>query len=71
MKLLLPALQLVELALDIGRRPIARFPLGDCPLADAVISREELDYMVNCTGEFGGDNRAGLPRTLVSIPEKV
>lgn len=60
-------LQILELAMDIGRIPIARFPSGDAKLGSKLLTREELDSMVKSTGDFGGDNRAGLPRTLVRL----
>eukprot|EP00241_Pyramimonas_parkeae_P022729 CAMPEP_0114307906 /NCGR_PEP_ID=MMETSP0059-20121206/17744_1 /TAXON_ID=36894 /ORGANISM="Pyramimonas parkeae, Strain CCMP726" /LENGTH=213 /DNA_ID=CAMNT_0001431451 /DNA_START=217 /DNA_END=855 /DNA_ORIENTATION=- len=59
--------QILELAMDIGRIPIARFPSGDAKLGSKLLTREELDSMVKSTGDFGGDNRAGLPRTLHRI----
>jgi stage III sporulation protein SpoIIIAA len=38
--------QLVEVVLDLGRVPFARFPSGELKLRDEVISREDLDYVV-------------------------
>jgi len=54
-------LQLVELVLDLGRLPSARFPNGvSCALGAAPLDRETLDTVVAAAGDFGGDNRAGL-----------
>ena len=58
---------LLEVVLDLGRGPEARFPLGDATLGDQEVSREDLDYLVQRIGDFGGDNRAGIERTLHRI----
>ena len=58
---------LLEVVLDLGRGPEARFPLGDATLGDQEVSREDLDYLVERIGDFGGDNRAGIERTLHRI----
>ena len=58
---------LLEVVLDLGRMPEARFPSGDATLGDQEISREHLDYLVQRVGDFGGDNRAGIERTLHRI----
>jgi stage III sporulation protein SpoIIIAA len=55
---------LLELVLDLGRTPLARFPSGDVPLAATPLSRAQLDAAVAACGDFGGDNRAGIDRTL-------
>ncbi|WP_313949409.1 R3H domain-containing nucleic acid-binding protein [Leptolyngbya sp. FACHB-261] len=59
--------QLVEVVMDLGRRPEARFPDRAEYLTEQVISREELDYVVEHVGLFSGDNRAGIERTLHRI----
>ena len=58
---------LLEVVLDLGRLPEARFPTGDVPLADQEVTRDDLDSVVGRLGEFGGDNRAGIERTLHRI----
>ena len=58
---------LLEVVLDLGRRPMARFVSGDIFLSEAEISREQIDYVVARIGEFDADNRAGLERTLHRI----
>lgn len=58
----------LEIVLDLGRPPLARFPLsGDIKLSANVVTREDLTYAVKQVGEFGGDNRAGIDRTLHRI----
>ncbi|CAL9093635.1 unnamed protein product [Musa hybrid cultivar] len=61
--------QLLEVILDLGRRPEARF-LGESAgqyLRDKEISLEELEEAQKSLGEFGGDNRAGIEGTLHRI----
>jgi stage III sporulation protein SpoIIIAA len=58
---------LIEVVLDLGREPEARFPETAERLSPNVITREELDYCVSRVGHFSGDNRAGIERTLHRI----
>jgi stage III sporulation protein SpoIIIAA len=60
-------LRLVEVILDLGRRPEARFPDRAEYLADTLVSREDLAYAVDRVGIFSGDNRAGIESTLHRI----
>ena len=59
--------QLIEVILDLGRRPEARFPGRADYLSDQVISSADLDYCIERVGTFGGDNRAGIEKTLHRI----
>lgn len=61
--------QLLEVVLDLGRRPEARFlnSRGGEYLREAVISEEDLRDAEEALGDFGGDNRAGVPETLHRI----
>ncbi|HEX9997896.1 MAG TPA: R3H domain-containing nucleic acid-binding protein [Abditibacterium sp.] len=58
---------LIEIVLDLGRKPEARFVGRTQYLRDGVVSREELDSIEASLGAFGDDNRAGLPATLHRI----
>jgi stage III sporulation protein SpoIIIAA len=58
---------LIEIVMDLGRKPEARYRGSEATLTETEISRTELDYVVNHIGEFGGDNRAGIERTLHRI----
>ena len=58
---------LLEVVMDLGRKPEARFRGGEHILNQAEIGRAELDYVTGRIGEFGGDNRAGIERTLHRI----
>ncbi len=58
---------LIEVVLDLGREPEARFPQTAERLSTTVVTREELDYCISQVGHFSGDNRAGIERTLHRI----
>jgi stage III sporulation protein SpoIIIAA len=58
---------LLEIILDLGRLPVARFVDGEVPLSDREITHAEIDAVVSHIGEFDADNRAGLERTLHRI----
>jgi len=59
--------ELLEIVLDLGRAPEGRFPTREVILSDYPVTREELDGVVERIGQFGGDNRAGIGRTLHRI----
>src|ERR671933_2813630 len=58
---------LVEVVMDLGRLPEARYDWGEVELDDADVTREDLAHIVAHIGTFGEDNRAGIPRTLHRI----
>src|ERR1051326_7130578 len=55
---------LVEVVMDLGRQPEARFPARAVYLSESSITREDLDYVTHRVGAFTQDNRAGIERTL-------
>ena len=55
--------QLVEIVMDLGRLPEARYFDSTKYLTDDPITKEDLALCVKQVGEFGGDNRAGIERT--------
>ncbi len=59
--------QLVEIVMDLGRLPEARYFDSTKYLTDEPITKEDLALCVKQVGEFGGDNRAGIERTLHRI----
>ena len=63
----LPLDELIEVVMDLGRPPEARFPDRVERLAERTVSREELAHVIALIGEFSGDNRAGIERTLHRI----
>jgi len=58
---------LIEVVMDLGRRPEARFPESAEYLSDSGVSQEQLSYCIQRVGHFGGDNRAGIAQTLHRI----
>lgn len=58
---------LIEVVMDLGRRPEARFPDNPEYLSQRSISWQDLDYCVKKVGNFSGDNRAGIEKTLHRI----
>ncbi len=59
--------ELLEIVLDLGRQPEARFTDGEAILDHAQISHADLEYVASRVGAFGDDNRAGIERTLHRI----
>ncbi|MBI4266957.1 MAG: AAA family ATPase [Chloroflexi bacterium] len=59
--------ELLEIILDLGRFPEARFPNREAVLDSREVDRDDIDYVVARIGSFGDDNRAGIERTLHRI----
>jgi stage III sporulation protein SpoIIIAA len=58
---------LLEVVLDLGRPPEARFPDSEVILNEVEVTDADIEYVVEHIGEFGEDNRAGIERTLHRI----
>src|SRR5919198_2321075 len=58
---------LLEIVMDLGRLPEARFAGREEILSQREVSAEDLAYVVARIGQFGADNRAGIERTLHRI----
>ena len=58
---------LLEVVLDLGRIPTARFVDGDVKLLDRMVDHDDIDHVVSRIGEFDADNRAGMESTLHRI----
>ncbi len=58
---------LLEVVMDLGRLPEARFPGREVNPSLREVSEEDIQYVVSRIGEFGDDNRAGIERTLHRI----
>ncbi|MBC7264265.1 MAG: AAA family ATPase [Chloroflexi bacterium] len=58
---------LLEVVLDLGRVPEARFIDKELALGEKEVTQAEIDYVVSRIGDFGDDNRAGIARTLHRI----
>ena len=59
--------KLIEIVLDLGRRPEARFVTGNEYLSQKIISWQDIDYMTKQISKFSNENRAGIERTLHRI----
>ncbi len=55
---------LLEVILDLGRVPSARYVDGEVVLSQTEVTRAEIDYVLARIGDFDADNRAGMERTL-------
>ncbi len=63
-----PQLQsLLEVVIDLGRPPEARYTNHTAYLRESAINREDLQFIVSRVGTFTHDNRAGIPSTLHRI----
>ncbi|TMF15827.1 MAG: AAA family ATPase [Chloroflexi bacterium] len=58
---------LLEIVLDLGRQPEARFTDGEAFLDPANVGHADIEYVTQHVGDFGDDNRAGIERTLHRI----
>ncbi len=58
---------LLEVVMDLGRVPEARFPGSETILDNHEVTTEDLEFVIARIGEFGEDNRAGIARTLHRI----
>jgi stage III sporulation protein SpoIIIAA len=59
--------ELLEIVLDLGRKPEARYPGEEVILSEQEVSEADIDFVVDRIGEFTTDNRAGIERTLHRI----
>ncbi len=58
---------LLEVILDLGRVPTARFVDGEVVLDQHEVTADMLEYVEQRLGAFDDDNRAGIERTLHRI----
>jgi len=58
---------LIEVVMDLGRRPEARYPGSEVTLLDREVTDADIAFVVEHIGLFGDDNRAGIERTLHRI----
>jgi stage III sporulation protein SpoIIIAA len=59
--------ELLEVILDLGRVPTARYTDGEMVLREKEVVKEEIKYVTERVGKFDADNRAGIARTLHRI----
>ncbi len=58
---------LVEIVLDLGRQPEARFAELGVELSAQPVTHDDIAHVVGRVGDFAKDNRAGIERTLHRI----
>ena len=58
---------LLEIIMDIGRLPKARFVQREAVLSDKEVTYEDISAVVKSISDFDDDNRAGIERTLHRI----
>lgn len=58
---------LLEIVMDLGRLPTARFVQREALLSDKEITYEDIKAITGAISEFDADNRAGIERTLHRI----
>ena len=59
--------ELLEVVLDLGRSPTARYVDGEKVIRQTEVDQAEINLVVNGVGDFDDDNRAGIARTLHRI----
>ena len=59
--------QLLEVVLDLGREPEARFREQSVSLGSDEVLESDIRHTIDRIGKFGEDNRAGIERTLHRI----
>ncbi len=59
--------ELLEIVLDLGREPAARLDRAEVLLGPDPVTLADLEVVSSRVGAFGGDNRAGIERTLHRI----
>jgi len=59
--------ELLEVVLDLGRTPEARFVQRELILDSQEITEQDIEYVTARISDFSGDNRSGIERTLHRI----
>ncbi|KAK7269734.1 hypothetical protein RIF29_22469 [Crotalaria pallida] len=59
--------RLIEVVMDLGRKPLARFPSGDWVISENPIKHEDLSHAISKVGDFSDDNRSGINSSLHRI----
>jgi stage III sporulation protein AA len=59
--------KLLEIVIDLGRRPEARYTDHELVLSERDVTQADIDLVVEHLGDFDADNRAGMERTLHRI----
>ncbi len=57
----------LEVVMDLGRLPEARFANHEVALGDVAVTQDDIDHVLDRIGAVGEDNRAGIEATLHRI----
>ena len=60
-------IELLEVVMDLGRQPTARYTDGEIVLREEEVTQADIAAVVAGIGDFDDDNRAGIARTLHRI----
>ncbi|XP_071713814.1 protein SEEDLING PLASTID DEVELOPMENT 1-like [Rutidosis leptorrhynchoides] len=58
---------MIEVVMDLGRQPLARFPSGDWVISNDPVNLQDLHHAISKVGEFSDDNRSGIDHSLHRI----
>ncbi|XP_051116463.1 protein SEEDLING PLASTID DEVELOPMENT 1 isoform X2 [Andrographis paniculata] len=59
--------ELIEVVMDLGRKPLARFPSGDWVISHHPVMPQDLLHAISKVGDFSDDNRSGIDHSLHRI----
>ncbi|KAK6144738.1 hypothetical protein DH2020_021558 [Rehmannia glutinosa] len=59
--------KLIEVVMDLGRKPLARFPSGDWVISEQPVKPDDLRHAISKVGDFSDDNRSGIDHSLHRI----
>src|SRR5690606_1120603 len=59
--------ELLEIVMDLGRVPTARYVDGERVLRESEVTHDEIERVIAGIGDFDDDNRSGIARTLHRI----
>ncbi len=59
--------KLIEIVLDLGKRPEVRFTTGPEYVSQKIISWQDIEYITKRISKFNEENRGGIERTLHRI----
>ncbi|KAK4359964.1 hypothetical protein RND71_022193 [Anisodus tanguticus] len=59
--------KLIEVVMDLGRKPLARFPSGDWIISEQPVKLDDLSHAISKVGDFSDDNRSGIDSSLHRI----
>lgn len=58
--------ELIEIVLDLGRKPLARFPSGDFVISDDAVRVKDLEFAVSQVGECSSSLKFSIDENIYS-----